>query len=70
MKISVIFASGEVGTILKDNLDAAIRGENILAFLRSSGWVQIDRDPIRKEPRPFASSGKRDGKFIFKRTNH
>jgi len=70
MKMSVIFANGEVGTVLKDNLDHPIREKKIIAFLRSSGWVQIDRDPIRKVQRPLASSGKRDGKFIPKRTLH
>jgi putative NADH-flavin reductase len=70
MKMSVILASGEVGTIIKDNLDDSIREKKLLAFLRSSRWVQIDRDPIRKEPRLLASSGKRDSKFVFKGSKH
>ena len=61
MKMSVIFANGEVGTVPKDILDHAIRGKKIIAFLRSSGWVQIDRDPIRKAERPLKGSGKRAG---------
>jgi hypothetical protein len=32
MKISVILARGEVGTILKDNLDDSIREKNCLRF--------------------------------------
>jgi len=59
MKMSVIFASGEVGTVLKDSLDDLIREKKIIAFLRSSGWVQIDRDPVREEQHPLARSGNR-----------
>jgi hypothetical protein len=61
MKMTVIFPNGEIGAVPKDILDDSIRTKKIIAFLRSSGWVQIDRDPIRKAQRPFASSGKRDG---------
>ena len=61
MKMSVIFANGEVGTVHKDNLDHAIREKKIIAFLRSSGWVQLDRDPIRKEQSTFTGSDKRAG---------
>lgn len=70
MNMSVIFANGEIGTVLKDNLDDSIREKKVIAFLRSSGWVQIDRDPIRKAQRPLASSGKKDGKSMPKRTLH
>ena len=69
MKMTVIFPSGEVGTILKDNLDYSIREKKIIAFLRSSGWVQVDRDPIRKSQRPLASSDKR-GSSMPKRATH
>jgi putative NADH-flavin reductase len=61
MKMSVIFANGEVGTVLKDKLDHAIREKKIIAFLRSSGCVQIDRDPIRKEQSIFTGSDRRTG---------
>lgn len=63
MKMSVIFADGEVGSVPKDILDDLIRGKKIIAFLRSSGWVQIDRDPTRKAPRPLTNSSKRSGDF-------
>jgi hypothetical protein len=66
MKMSVIFANGEVGTVPKDILDDSIQGKKIIAFLRSTGWVQIDRDPIRQAQRPVTSSGKRDGDFSLK----
>ena len=70
MKMTVIFPNGEVGTVLKGNLDYSIREKKIIAFLRSSGWVQIDRDPIRMAQRPLASSGKRAGKSTPKRATH
>jgi len=66
MHMSVIFPNGEVGTIPKDVLDKAIREKKIIAFLRSSGWVQIDRDQIRKEQHPFTGLGKRDGDSSLK----
>ena len=56
MKMTVIFPNGEVGAVPKDLLDDSIRGKRIIAFLRSSGWVQIDRDPTRKTQRPSTSS--------------
>ena len=68
MKMTVIFPNGEIGAIPKDILDDSIRTKRIIAFLRSSGWVQIDRDPIRKTPRPSMSSDKRDGDLMSKRT--
>ena len=61
MKMPVIFPNGEVGTVPKDILDHAIREKKIIAFLRSSGWVQIDRDPIRKDQSTFTGAGKRSG---------
>lgn len=56
MRITVIFANGEIGAIPKEDLDDFIRGKKIIAFLRSSGWVQIDRDPIRRTQRPSMTS--------------
>jgi hypothetical protein len=61
MKMTVIFPNGEVGTVPKDILDDSIRGKRIIAFLRSSGWVQIDRDPTRKTLRPSTNSEEMDG---------
>ena len=52
MRITVIFANGEIGAIPRDTLDDSIREKKIIAFLRSGGWVQIDRDPFRKSQRP------------------
>jgi len=70
MKMTVIFPNGEVGAVPKDILDHAIRERRIIAFLRSSGWVQVDRDPIRKTQRPLKSSDRRAGKSMPKLTGH
>ena len=51
VKMTVIFSNGEVGAVPRDILDDSIRTRKIIAFLRSTGWVQIDRDPIRKVKR-------------------
>ena len=61
MKMSVIFANGEVGAVPKDILDDSIRTKKIIAFLRSSGWVQVDRDPIRNEQSTFTGVDRRSG---------
>ena len=61
MKMSVVFANGEVGTVPKGILDDSIREQKVIAFLRSSGWVHIGCDPIRKMQLPLTSSGKRAG---------
>ena len=70
MKMTVLFPNGEVGAVLKDTLDDSIRTKRIITFLRSSGWVQIDRDPIRKIQRPLTNSDKKDGDLMPKRTEH
>jgi len=59
MKMTVIFPNGEVGTVPKDILDYSIREKKIVAFLRSSGWVQIDRDPVRMEQWPLTTPTRR-----------
>jgi hypothetical protein len=69
-EMTVIFPNGDVGTVPTDILDKSIRERKIIAFLRSSGWVQVDRDPIRLTQRPSTNSVSRDGKCISKRTLH
>ena len=61
MQMPVVFVNGEIGTVTKDILDDSIRGQKVIAFLRSSGWVHIGRDSIRKAHQPFMGSGKRWG---------
>jgi hypothetical protein len=67
MGISVVFANGEERLVPAYMLDYLIREKRIVAFLRSDGWVQIGRDPIRKAQQPLTKSGNRWNDFLFKR---
>uniref|UniRef100_C6E1M4 Uncharacterized protein n=1 Tax=Geobacter sp. (strain M21) TaxID=443144 RepID=C6E1M4_GEOSM len=67
MGISVIFHNGEEKNVPSYMLDYLIREKKIVAFLRSSGWVQIGHDPIRKGQQPLTRSGERWSDFLFKR---
>jgi hypothetical protein len=53
MEISVIFKNGEARNVSTYMLDQLIRDERIVSFLRSDGWVQIGRDPIRRAPQSW-----------------
>jgi hypothetical protein len=64
-EIPVIFCNGEDKTVPATMLDALIRGKRIVAFLRSDGWVQVDRDPIRKARPPMTRSGLGDYQIVF-----
>ena len=70
MGISVIFKNGEESQVPAYMLDYLIREKKIVAFLRSEGWVQIDRDPIRKAQQPMSRTGSRWSDFMFKRPQH
>jgi hypothetical protein len=67
MGISVIFTNGDERKVPAYMLDYLIREKRIVAFLRSSGWVQIGRDPIRKSQQPLTKAGDRWSDFMFKR---
>jgi hypothetical protein len=67
MGISVIFTNGDERKVPTYMLDYLIREKRIVAFLRSSGWVQIGRDPIRKAQQPLTKPGDRWSDFMFKR---
>lgn len=68
MGISVIFSNGDERTVPSYMLDYLIREQKIVAFLRSTGWVQIGRDPIRKAQQPLTKPGDRWNDFMFKRS--
>ena len=63
----VIFANGEEQVVPAYKLDSLIQEKKIIAFLRSDGWVQVDRDPVRKGE-PLTWSGNRWSDFMSKRT--
>lgn len=67
MAITVIFTNGDENQVPSYMLDYLIREKKIVAFLRSEGWVQVERDPIRKAQQPLSRSGHRWGDFMFKR---
>lgn len=71
MGIPVIFANGDEQNVPSYMIDYLIREKKIVAFLRSSGWVQVGRDPIRKAQQPLTRSGEKSGErwsdFLFKR---
>jgi len=61
MGIQVIFASGEIGEVTGDALDHLIRENEVAAFRRLEGWVQISSDTIRRTQQPTMRSGNRRG---------
>lgn len=65
--MSVIFVNGEEKIVPAYMLDYLIREKKIVAFLRSDGWVQVGRDPIRKVQQPLSTRGNRWSDFMFKR---
>lgn len=48
MSIGVIYKNNKRGTVENYLLDDLIKDERIIAFRRSTGWVRVGRDPIRK----------------------
>jgi hypothetical protein len=65
--MSVIFANGDEKIVPAYMLDYLIQEKKIVAFLRSDGWVQVGRDPIRKSQQPLSKPGDRWSDFMFKR---
>jgi len=64
----VIFTNGEEKDVPAYTLDNLIQGKRIIAFFRSDGWAQIDRDPIRKGP-PASWAGIRWSDFMSRRSH-
>jgi hypothetical protein len=48
MLISVLFENNSYGMIKKERIEEIIISGKITKFFRSSGWVTIGVDPIRK----------------------
>ena len=49
MAILVQFTDNTYDFVLNKDLDNLIATNSIVAFRRSSGWVDISKDPIRRE---------------------
>lgn len=67
MGITVIFANGDQAVVPSYVLDYLIKENKITAFRRSSGWVRIGEDPIRKSQKPLERPGARWSDFLYKR---
>jgi hypothetical protein len=65
----VIFANGEEKVVPAYKLDNLIQEKRIVAFLRSDGWAEVGRDPIRKGP-PQTWSGHRWSDFMSRRSQY
>jgi hypothetical protein len=64
MAIMVQFKDNTYDFVLNNELDNLIASQSIVAFRRSSGWVDISKDPIRKEISPKRLIG-RDRRFKY-----
>ncbi len=67
MKIPVIYENGKDGSVLPYMLEYLLREKKVIAFLRSTGWVQVDRDPTRKHQHEWEGPGKRRGDATINR---
>ena len=64
----VIFANGEEKVVPSYKLDKLIQEQQITAFLRTDGWVQVGKDPIRKG-QPLTWDGNRWSDFMSRRSH-
>jgi hypothetical protein len=58
-KIQVIYHNGSTGVVNQFVLDYLIDGKEIVAFMRSDGWVRIASDPIRSRKYKLGGPGRR-----------
>lgn len=59
MMIKVIYHDNRTDTVKEYLLEELIRTKKITGFRRSSGWVAVDRDPVRQDQRPFSGPERR-----------
>jgi len=59
MGIQVILANGEIGDVTGDTLEHLIRENEVVAFRRSEGWVQMSCDTKRRSQQPLTRLGNR-----------
>jgi hypothetical protein len=58
MLIRVIYDDGSSGMVDDSRLDDLINDAGITLFLRSSGWVHITHDPVRRSAADRRSRGR------------
>lgn len=59
MMIRVLYKDNSSGMVRDYALDELISSGKIVAFYRSSGWVAVGRDPVRKSSQPFQGAERR-----------
>ena len=64
MAVMVQFKDNTYDFVLNSELDSLIASKSIIAFRRSSGWVDISNDPIRKNVTPKRLLG-RNRRFSY-----
>lgn len=64
MLVKVKYDNGQEGTVFSSALNYLIFWEQITAFCRSDGWVNIARDPIRNGYLPFKGHGVRKSDYM------
>ena len=64
MAIMVQFKDNTYDFVLNEKLDKLIASNSIVAFRRSSGWVDISKDPVRKDNSPKRIIG-RERRFKY-----
>jgi len=64
MMIRVLYKDNTSGMVRDNLLEALINSGKIVAFHRSSGWVAVGRDPIRKSSNPYNGPERRKNNAI------
>lgn len=59
MMIRVLNKDNTSGMVRDYLLDELIASGKIVAFYRSSGWVAVGRDPVRKSSEPYEGPERR-----------
>lgn len=59
MMIRVLYKDNTSGMVRDYALDELISSNKIVAFYRTSGWVAVGRDPVRRRSEPFAGPERR-----------
>ena len=59
MMIRVLYKDNTSGMVRDYSLDELISSGKIVAFYRTSGWVAVGRDPVRKNAVQFDGTERR-----------
>ncbi|TYO98494.1 hypothetical protein EDC39_10694 [Geothermobacter ehrlichii] len=63
--IRVRYRNGRSGQITSRQLDALIARGTIVAFRRSSGWVDVETDPVRRQTPPDPVQPERRAGMVY-----